>query len=111
MFGILAWWQAYDVLEAAREVALAAKAYGQRNVCQRVVVLDELLGVANADILQIGVGRHPDGLVKDAQQVVGAEGDVVGKVTEMDGLGKVGFKIGSGLLDGAAFLADGGLRG
>ena len=66
---------ANDLLEAMRQVTLAAEADLRGYLGQWPASLDQSLRLADAHTFQIGIRRHAYFVPKYAQQVIGAEGD------------------------------------
>jgi len=60
MFGVLAWCDAEDPLEALGQVTLTAKPDLGRYLSQRFARFDQPLRVTDSHTFQIGIGRHTD---------------------------------------------------
>src|ERR1700741_813005 len=74
--GVLTRRYADDLLEAAGHMALTAISNLDSELCQRFADLNKPLGVTNAHIFQIRVGRHANLGGKGTQKVIGTESDI-----------------------------------
>ncbi len=67
-----------ELLELAREVALAAEACFQGDLCERQAGTDEPLGMLHPQTLLIGMGRHADFEAERAQEIIWTESHICG---------------------------------
>ncbi len=102
---------AEQACEPACQMTLIAEAQISGHLCNRVPLSQEALGLSNAHALQIGVRGQAHFPFKDAMDIVGAEPDQSGQLSQRDWLGKVLVEVAAHLLDGPLFLSSSSLRG
>src|SRR5512135_554905 len=95
-----------DLLEATREMTLAAEAQSGSHLRQWSARPDKPLRVADSHALLVGMRRHPNFRAEGAQEVVRAERNMGGKFRQADGLGVALVDVAARPFDGCLLPAE-----